>query len=352
MTTTLTRPAAGSDADTDARFDLRFQEIVDELTRRGFLAGGIGAAALIGLAACGSSSDNDTSAGTSRKPAATTRVVDTAKGKVTVPADPKRIVAISPQTRGTLYDLGVSPIGVYDEGQQYISPRYRDQMKQATTISSGGDLNLEKIASVQPDLIIGVDYSWNTDLYSKLSAVAPTVIAPSDTWQAIAKATAEAVGKTSGLTALEQRFASTATTIKSTYADVLGRLKWDILQGGFDKGKFWLYGPQSDAGAILAAAGVQFATASAGVPGVNNKALSYENIDVLADADVIGFYADYDNIPTNEGPQLFAQAGFKALAAVKAGRTVPIPDFLPNGYGDAIAVLNEVETGLKKLQEA
>ena len=48
-----------------------------------------------------------------------------------------------------------------------------------------------RIAAVRPDLIIGVDYSWNTDLYSKLKALAPTVIAPSTSWQSIAKGTAD-----------------------------------------------------------------------------------------------------------------------------------------------------------------
>jgi hypothetical protein len=31
---------------------------------------------------------------------------------------------------------------------------------------------------------------------------------------------------------------------------------------------------------------------------------------------------------------------------------VPFPDFLPNGYGDALAVLDELEAGLKKIKEA
>ncbi len=34
---------------------------------------------------------------------------------------------------------------------------------------------------------------------------------------------------------------------------------------------------------------------------------------------------------------------------MKAGHTVPIPDFLPAGYGDALAVLDQLEAGLKTL---
>ncbi|MDQ7908746.1 hypothetical protein RB614_29865 [Phytohabitans sp. ZYX-F-186] len=63
---------------------------------------------------------------------------------------------------------------------------------------------------------------------------------------------------------------------------------------------------------------------------------------------MIGFYAGYDGKPNNQGPQLFAQKGFTRLAAVQASRLVPIPDFLPGGYG-ALAVLDELEAGLTKL---
>jgi iron complex transport system substrate-binding protein len=324
-------------------------------TRRSVVAAGFATAALLALSACGSSA-NDAKASadtaTESTAAATTRVVDTVEGKVTVPAEPKRVVAIQPYARGTLYDVGIDPIGVYNEGEQYIAPRYQDKVKAATDIGSSGQVDLEKVAALKPDLIVGVDFSWNTDIYSKLSVIAPTVIAPSTSWQATAEAVADAVGKSAELDALEKQFDERAATIKATYADVLAAKKWDILQGGFDKGKFWIYGPKSDAGAILSAAGVQFASGSTGVTDNGNKAVSYENIDLLGSADVIGYYANYDGTPNNEGPQLFKQAGFKALPAVQAGATVPIPDFLPGGYGDALGVLDSLEDGLKKLQAA
>ncbi|GAA2624265.1 iron-siderophore ABC transporter substrate-binding protein [Dactylosporangium fulvum] len=319
------------------------------LTRRGLLAGGLGAATLLGLAACGSS-DTPSPAGGSQA-AAGTRKIDTAKGTIEVPAQPARVVTIQPSATASLYDLGVSPVGVYDQGAEYISPRYRDRWSAATKIGNAGQIDLEKVAALRPDLIIGVDFPWNTKVYDQLTALAPTVITPT-TWRATARVAADAVNRLGRVSELEQQMTTRADTIKSTYAAVLGRFRWAILQGGFDQGQFWVYGPGSDAGTILAAAGVQFATASAGVSGSGNQPFSYERIDALADADVIGFYTGYDGKPNNEGPKLFAQPAFNALRAVKAGRLVPIPDFLPGGYGDALAVLDELETGLRELQSA
>ena len=337
MTITLERPIA---ADTD------FRAIVDELTRRGFLGGALGSAALLGLAACGSDSDSPSG---SASASATTRAIRTAKGVVDVPVTPKRVVAIQPSAVATLYDVGLDPIGVYNQGSQYISPRYRAKWTKAPDVGSAGEIVVEKVAALEPDLIVGVDYEWNTKPYAQLSKLAPTVIAPATSWQATADTTAEAVGRSAQLDVLKKKVTARSAQIKSTYAGALAKYKWDILQGGFDKGKFWLYGPGSDAGTILAGAGVQFASASAKVPGANNSPTSYENIDILDDAGMIGYYANFDGTPNNEGPALFKQTQFTRLAAARGKRLVPIPDFLPGGYGDALAVLDELEAGLKKL---
>jgi iron complex transport system substrate-binding protein len=339
--------------DHPSRTDAEFAAIVDELSRRGFLAGGLGTAALLGLAACGSSGGG--AAGSPSSAAPSTRQVTTAKGPVTVPADPKRVVSIQPSATATLYDVGVASVGVYDEGSQYISPRYRTKWAAAPKIGSGGEIDVEKVAALDPDLIIGFDYDWNTKVYSQLTALAPTVIAPATTWQAGAHTVADAVNRLDRLTALSHQLTSRSARIKQTYAAQLAAYKWDLLQGGFDKGQYWLYGPNTDVGTILAAAGVQFASgsldsASSTNPGKGVRELSYEKIDLLSDAGVIGFYANYDNTPNNEAPALFAQQGFKNLAAVKAGRLVPFPDFLPGGYGDALAGLDELEAGLTKLE--
>lgn len=317
-------------------------------TRRAFLGAGAAGALAVGLAACGgggsSSSSGSTAGGGSG-----TRTVKTAKGPVEVPAEPTRVVSIQPSTADTLYDLGIEPIGVYDLGAQYVSPRYRAKWNKATKVGDDGEINVEEVAKLEPDLIIGANYEWNTDVYSKLTEIAPTVITPISGWREISHSTADAVNRLAQLAELQKELATRSAQIRVKYAKQLDAYKWDILQGGFEPGNFWLYGPESDAGEILAGAGVRFASGSAGVKGEEGEPLSYEKIGVLDDAGAIGFYANYDGTPNNEGPALFKQAAFEQLGAVRAGRTVPIPDFLPGGYGDALAVLDELEAGLKKL---
>jgi iron complex transport system substrate-binding protein len=312
------------------------------------------ALAVLGMsAACSGGADDGASAAAAASgTAAATHSVPTAEGAVTVPSTPQRIVAIQPSAFATLLDVGdaAEVVGVYDEGADYVSPRYLTAYNAATKVGSEGELDLEKIAALKPDLIIGVDYSWNTDDYKQLSAIAPTVIAPVTSWQDTAKTVAEAAGRGTELDALSAKLGTREAQIKTAYATTLARYRWDILQGGFDSGQYWIYGPGSDVGTILGAAGVRFATAGTRTPGADDRSVSYEQIDLLDDADVIGYYADYSSTaPANDGPQLWAQAGFKALTATKTDRLVPLPDFLPGGYGDALAVLDELTAGLKAL---
>ena len=44
----------------------------------------------------------------------TTRAIDTARGKVTVPTRPQRVVALSAESLSALLDMGLTPIGVSD----------------------------------------------------------------------------------------------------------------------------------------------------------------------------------------------------------------------------------------------
>jgi iron complex transport system substrate-binding protein len=336
-------------------------------SRRRFLLGGLGGAALVGLAACGSTDSGATATTSAASPtpssagagsstptaapstAATTRAVSSVKGTVQVPVDPQRIVSIQPSTAATLWDLDVNPVGVYDLGAQYVPPRYRTAFGGATKIGSNGEIDVEKVAALKPDLIVGVDYEWNTKSYDQLKAVAPTVIVPSDTWQNTSKITADSVGKSIELDALATKVTDRTAEIRSTYAATLAKYRWDLLQGGFDDGQFWVYGTGIDVGAILTAAGLQLATASSKAPKDDVGKISYENIDQLSDADVIGFYADWDGKPVEQGAQLFTQKLWAALPAVQAKRTVPLADFLPGGYGDVLALLDEFEAGLQQL---
>ncbi|WP_228558985.1 iron-siderophore ABC transporter substrate-binding protein [Catenulispora pinisilvae] len=343
MSATLTTPP-------DLKVDEEFTRIVNELTRRGLLAGGIAGLAGLGLAACGGSDGK----GHTPSASGSTRTVSSVNGAIAVLANPTRVVTLDGFTMAAMFDLGAAPIGVYSAGEQYVEPQFVERWRQIPKISDGtvgGAVDLEKVVALRPDLILGID--GQKPPYEQLKEIAPTVILPFNAsnapWRDMAQDTATALGQADALAALRKRYTERAAGIKATYADELGKLRWNLLQGGFDNGQFWLYGAASPIGGILADAGVKFADASQAVGATGQQSMSYETIGKLQNADAIFYYATNTGAPANLGPQLFAQPLWKTLPAVTTDRLYGTVYFLPSGYSDALGVLDALEAALKKL---
>ncbi|MEV0684161.1 ABC transporter substrate-binding protein [Nocardia sp. NPDC050378] len=138
-----------------------------------------------------------------------TRQVETAKGQITVPADPQRIVVLNGALAGFLYDLDANVqaadpriLGVTLAPGEFPPSWAADAKEQGTeAVPSGDDLNLEFIAAQRPDLIIGGGPGFpglqTIKNYDKLSAVAPTALVPSDlaNWQDQLKTVADFVNR-------------------------------------------------------------------------------------------------------------------------------------------------------------
>jgi len=87
-------------------------------------------------------------------------------GKVEVPVNPQRVVVLS-SFAGNVMSLGVNLVGVDSWSKQ--NPRFDSKLKNVAEVS---DENVEKIAELNPDLIIGLSNIKNVD---KLKKIAPTV---------------------------------------------------------------------------------------------------------------------------------------------------------------------------------
>ncbi|MFF2051797.1 ABC transporter substrate-binding protein [Leifsonia sp. NPDC058194] len=306
-----------------------------------------GAALALALAACSAPATGD--AGSS----AQTRSVSTPEGEVTIPVHPTRIVSVHSWTTESLLDFDVAPVGVENSGEQYVPGRYLTDWKKTDKVTDGGTIDYEKIAALKPDLIVGVDVPYLKDAYSKLSAIAPTAFAPFDddsTWQDYPKYTADFAGATAQYDALKKKYDARVASVSSTYATQLASVKWDVIQGGFDAGNYWIYSDTSPVGAILKELGAQFASASAATKAGENQSVSYEKTDLLTDADALIYYTNNDGTPANNIDKLFALQSYQDLPAVSGGHAVGTPDFLPGSYSDALGVIDAVEKNLKTFQ--
>jgi iron complex transport system substrate-binding protein len=145
--------------------------------------------------------------------------IDHAFGSTTIEAPPRRIVALGFNEADFVLALGVQPVGVrdfigsFDEDNRAWA---RELMTGPPPEKVGGEqIDFEKIAGLQPDLIMGVYSFMERSDYDKLTRIAPTVAAPSaettTTWQEQTRTTGRALGRTGEAKALvasvEQRFA-------------------------------------------------------------------------------------------------------------------------------------------------
>ncbi|MGW4806847.1 ABC transporter substrate-binding protein [Kitasatospora sp. NPDC004272] len=323
------------------------------LTSRTARAFAAAAAVALAATACGSSGDSEDAA-----PAASGAVntggpvtVEASNGKITVPAGVQRIVSVSYAT-GALLDLGVQPVGtstIDENNPMELLPAQTEAAKKIEPIGSGIEINIEKVASLRPDLIIvegATAFDWGV---SKLEGIAPTLYfgidKPVDLLNAQEKI-ATAVGKQAEFAKLKSDYETKAAKIKADYADQLNSTKWTIASS-YGGGEFLVDTATSWVGRVLADAGAQFSQASADTTD-HEVTYSVEKLDVLADADVILIPR---TAATGEVPQdtkdLDKQPSWQNLKAVKAGKVVPLTYATTDRYGTSIDVLDQIETVLK-----
>jgi iron complex transport system substrate-binding protein len=100
-----------------------------------------------------------------------TRIFEHAKGKVEIPTQPKRIMAI--QYTGAMLALGVKPVGGDNEWSVY--PLLAKEWEGIEHVGSPWTgLNSEKIIQLDPDLIV----THVEQTHEQLSKIAPTIFIP------------------------------------------------------------------------------------------------------------------------------------------------------------------------------
>ncbi|MFD4355398.1 ABC transporter substrate-binding protein [Nocardia sp. NPDC058518] len=269
-----------------------------------------------------------------------TRQVETAKGPVTVPADPQRIVVLNGALAGYLFDLDTNVkaadpriLGLTLKPGEFPPAWAADAKEQGTvTVPSGDDLNLEFIAAQRPDLIIGggPGYPGQQTIknYDKLTAVAPTALVASDAtnWQDQLKSVANIVNR-------PEKVDSMITTYNDKVAKVKSGLKLPqgaaaVMQSQSD-GKPILLVPNTPLGALLTDVGFTVddkIEAKAGNPprpaAGDWVTFSPELLSTVVDAPVL-FVITVDN--GRDIAQLKADPALAMLPAFQKGQVYELP---------------------------
>lgn len=149
------------------------------------------------------------------------REITHAMGVTDVPDSPQRIVVLTNEGTEALLAVGVTPIGAVESWKgnpwyDYLMP----QMGGVTLLGTEGEPNLELIATLEPDLILGSKVRQEK-IYEQLSAIAPTVLSETlgAVWQENLTVYSDAVGKAAEGQAAIAAFNTRAAAIRAALGD-------------------------------------------------------------------------------------------------------------------------------------
>ncbi|MFG3345061.1 ABC transporter substrate-binding protein [Streptomyces sp. NPDC048018] len=283
--------------------------------------------------------------GTDAEPGRFPRTLTHALGKTEIPAAPKRVVVLDVGELDNVVSLGIKPVGFApSEGDDGIPAYLKKDAGSPKSVGTINNLNLEAIANLQPDLILGSQLRA-ADKYDELSKIAPTVfsIRPGFTWKENYLLNAAALDRTAEA---KTKLAAYETKARRLGADI-GPDKPTVSMVRYLPGKIRLYAKASFIGTILQDAGLPRPANQQ----VNDLAVevSPEKID-QADGDWI-FTGVYGDPKATKRDTAQANPLWKNLKAVKAGRAKDVPDetwYLGLGVTAANSVLDDLRADLVK----
>jgi len=181
-------------------------------------------AALLAVSACANTQENQPEAAEVTTAGVFPVTVDHQFGSTTVERQPVRVVSVGLTEQDVLLQLGIVPVGVtdwYGDQPDAVWPWARDLLGDAkpTVLTNTDGFQFEKIAALQPDLIIGTNAGITQADYDKLSKLAPTVTNPEGSeqyfapWDQQTVQIAKAVGQ-------EAKGAELVAQTKAAYAKV------------------------------------------------------------------------------------------------------------------------------------
>lgn len=180
-----------------------------KLDRRSFLGGTLGLGSALLLAGCQNEANQTPSAssGTAAGSAAFPVEIQHKYGTTVVPGPPERIASVGLTEHDAVLALGMQPVAVtewFGEFPYATWPWAQDLLESEPEVLSYADgVQIERVAQLAPDLILGTNAGLNKGTYSRLSQIAP-VIAQSgeytdyfEPWRVQSTALGKALGKDS-----------------------------------------------------------------------------------------------------------------------------------------------------------
>jgi iron complex transport system substrate-binding protein len=258
-----------------------------------------------------------------------THRVEHVLGEVEVPLNPQRLVTPSPCTMEAALALRIQPIG--GSHWNWDLPYLQDNVEGIQDVGWIPDVNLESVASLNPDLIVAT--VAQQPIYNALSQIAPTFLAEefppgSGDWQKIFFQVAEALDKTGRAEQVMADYNDRLETFKAQMGDRPTNLQVSVVAVFQESINLYLEGDFS--GTILKDAGLsrpdsQRIDRKASPPEITN--VSKERLQDI-DAEVLFLVVNGDESQTqNTVQRLKADPLWSRLNAVQNNQVFEVPNY-------------------------
>lgn len=316
--------------------------------RRAAILGTAFLSASLLLSACSGGSTPASSEGA----ASTTRTVEADNGTIEVPGDPQRVVTIGSATTPFI-DLGGEPVGATELSGFLLDKLSTEQQaayEGATVIgTSAGEVDLEKIASLEPDLILMVLSQENYDqVGDELEAIAPTVFYSLATDGEVSSAgLAEATNNEDTYEQQKEEFNEKVASIKETYSDIIESTafinlnRWAASETG-------MFAVDNTGCAEIAVSelGIELPTLTDDAP---YETRSFEQLSDLSQYDVILYPVDREGEVQSDFEPVVETNTWQALPTVQSDQALGVFCASNSSYGFLAQYLDSLEVGLATL---
>lgn len=308
--------------------------------------------AVLLVSACGNTKD-EAKENSNNSEKETSYTVKHAMGTTEIKGNPKRVVVLTNEGTEALLALGIKPVGAV---QSWLgNPWYdhiQDEMKDVEVVGTESEVNLEKIAALKPDLIIG-NKIRQEKVYDKLSQIAPTVFAETlrGDWKENFSLYAKAVNREEEGTKVLNQYEDKVAALKEKLGD---KTNQEVSVVRFMAGVTRIYYTDSFSGVIFNELGFKRTTTQEKLFKADSKLgnlaveVGKEAIPDM-DGDIL-FYFTYapegDKDATATEKEWTNDALWKNLNAVKNGKAYKVDDAIWNTAGGVLAaniMLDDIE---------
>jgi iron complex transport system substrate-binding protein len=294
------------------------------------------------LAACGGAGGGSEGGGGG---AAQARTVEHAMGASEIRGTPERIVVLDTGELDSAISLGVTPVGAVEAVEGMGLPSYLEGTADIENVSTIEEPNLEKIATLEPDLILSSKLR-HEQIYDQLSQIAPTVFTETTgvTWKQNFEKHAEAMNRTAEAREVVDGYEERLEGFKSAMGDRLGETDVSVVR--FLPGETRIYQKESFVGTVLEDAGLP-RPPSQDVDEFAILNVSEEQIPKMdGDAVFVTVYGAPEDL-TEE--RITSDPLWQRLDAVRQDRVYRVPDdlwMLGIGPTAAVGVVDDLEKHL------